>query len=218
MFGYDRYQVDKGKQKLLTNRLSSSLVKNFDYIIIIPLTVSFLMRTCGNTSPRRSFFYFFCKKVLTNCYFYGKIGGATMVDARCFSVLSSFFHFFRSKFQILFIFANSRKVFCIYSPIIGATLVIMRRFSEKSSKKLKKIAQFSNKIFVQFSQKYTASALHRVEVLNFTALKSRCPPANLPIWARFLVVWSPIWRRLLVVWPYMRPPHSCLILSYGGSR
>ena len=50
-------------------------------------------------------------------------------------------------------------------------MVPMRRFSEKSSKKLKKIAQFSNKIFVQFSQKYTGSALHRVEVLRFTALK-----------------------------------------------
>ena len=103
--------------------------------------------------PRRSFFLFFCKKVLTNDCFYGKIGGAIMIDARCFSILSSFFHFFRSKFQILFIFANSRKVFYIYLPNIGATLVIMRRFSQKSSKKLKKIAQFSNKIFVQFSQK-----------------------------------------------------------------
>ena len=153
MFGYDRYQVDKGKQKLLTNRLSSSLVKNFDYIIIIPLTISFLMRTCGNTSPRRSFFIFFYKKMLTNNCFYGKIGGATMVDARRVLFLSSFFHFFRSKFQILLIFANSQKVFCIYAPKIGATMVIMRRFSPKSSKKLKKIAQFSNKIFVQFSQK-----------------------------------------------------------------
>ena len=153
MFGYDRYQVDKGKQKLLTNRLSSSLVKNFDYIIIIPLTISFLMRTCGNTSPRRSFFYFFYKKVLTNDCFYGKIGGATMVDARRVLFLSSFFHFFRSKFQILFIFTNSRKVFCIYVPKIGAIMVTLRRFPEKSSKKLKKIAQFSNKIFVQFSQK-----------------------------------------------------------------
>ena len=123
-----------------------------------------------------------------------------MVDARRVSILSSFFHFFRSKFQILFIFANSRKVFCIYVPNIGATLVIMRRISQKSSKKLKKIAQFSNKIFVQFSQKYTALALHRVKVLNFTALKSRCPFANLSIW-----------RRLLVVWPHMRPPHSYLI-------
>lgn len=94
-----------------------------------------------------------------------------MIDARCFSILSSFFHFFRSKFQILFIFANSQKVFCIYSPNIGATLVIMRRISEKSSKKLKKIAQFSNKIFVQNSQKYTTSALHRVKVLHFTVLK-----------------------------------------------
>ena len=159
-----------------------------DYIIIIPLTVSFLMRTCGNTSPAGLFFYFFYKKVLTNCYFYGKIGGAIMIDARRFSILSSFFHFFRSKFQILFIFANSRKVFCIYSPIIGATLVIMRRISQKSSKKLKKIAQFLNKIFVQFSQKYTASALHRVKVLNFTVLKSCYPPANLSIWRQLLVV------------------------------
>ena len=130
------------------------------------------MRTCGNTSPAG---LFFCKKVLTNCYFYGKIGGATMVDARRVSILSSFFYFFRSKFQILFIFTNSQKVFCIYSPNIGATLVIMRRISQKSSKKLKKIAQFSNKIFVQFSQKYTASALHRVKVLNFTVLKFRIP-------------------------------------------
>ena len=163
MFGYGRYQVDKGKQKLLTNRLSSSLVKNFDYIIIIPLTVSFLMRTCGNTSPV-GLFLFFCKKVLTNDCFYDKIGGATMVDARCFSILSSFFIFFVQNFQILFIFANSQKVFCIYMPNTGATMVIMHRFSPKSSKKLKKIAQFSNKIFVQFSQKYTASALHRVKV------------------------------------------------------
>ena len=170
-------KVDIGKQKLLISPFKNvhELVKNLDYIIIISLTVSFLMRTCGNTSPVGLFFIFFCKKVLTNCYFYGKIGGATMVDARRVSILSSFFYFFRSKFQILFIFANSRKVFCIYSPNIGATLVIMRRFSQKSSKKLKKIAQFSNKIFVQFSQKYTTSALHRVEVLNFTALKSRIP-------------------------------------------
>ena len=118
--------------------------------------------------PRRSFF---CKKVLTNDCFYGKIGGATMVDARWVSILSSFFIFFVQNFQILFIFANSRKVFCIYVPNTGATLVIMHRFSQKSSKKLKKIAQFSNKIFVQFSQKYTASALHCVKVLRFTALK-----------------------------------------------
>ena len=96
---------------------------------------------------------FFCKKVLTNDCFYGKIGGAIMVDARRVLFLSSFFHFFRSKFQILFIFTNSRKVFCIYMPKIGAIMVTLRRFSEKSSKKLKKIAQFSNKIFVQFSQK-----------------------------------------------------------------
>ena len=168
------------------------------------------MRTCGNTSPA-GLFLFFYKKVLTNDCFYDKIGGATMVDARRVFILSSFFHFFRLKFQILFIFTNSRKVFCIYSLKIGATLVIMRRFSEKSSKKLKKIAQFSNKIFVQFSQKYTASALHRVKALHFTVLKSRCPPANLSIWARFLVVWSPIWRWLLVVWPHMRSPRSCLI-------
>ena len=94
-----------------------------------------------------------------------------MVDARRVFILSSVFHFFRSKSQILFIFTNSRKVFCIYSLKIGAIMVPMRRFPEKSSKKLKKIAQFSNKIFVQFSQKYTTSALHRVEVLRFTALK-----------------------------------------------
>ena len=79
MFGYDRYQVDKGKQKLLTNRLSSSLVKNFDYIIIIPLTVSFLYVNLREYLPRRSFF---CKKVLTNDCFYSKIGGAMMIDAR----------------------------------------------------------------------------------------------------------------------------------------
>ena len=158
------------------------------------------MRTCGNTSPRRSFFIlFFYKKVLTNCYFYGKIGGATMVDARRVFILSSFFYFFRSKFQILFIFTNSRKVFCIYVPNTGATLVIMHRFSQKSSKKLKKIAQFSNKIFVQISQKYTTSPLRRVKALHFTVLKSCCPTANHSIWARFLVVWSSIWRRLLVV-------------------
>lgn len=141
-----------------------------------------------------------------------------MVDARRVLFLSSFFYFFYSKFQILFIFTNSQKVFCIYVLKIGATLVIMRRFSEKSSKKLKKIAQFSNKIFVQFSQKYFTSALHHVKVLNFTVLKSRCPPANLSIWARFLVVWFPIWRRLLVVWLHMRPSRSCLITPYGGSR
>ena len=96
---------------------------------------------------------FFCKKVLTNDCFYGKIGGATMIDARWISILSSFFHFFVQNFQILFIFANSRKVFCIYAPNTGALMVAMHRFSQKSSKKLKKIAQFSNKIFVQFSQK-----------------------------------------------------------------
>ena len=139
-----------------------------------------------------------------------------MVDARRVFILSSFFYFFRSKFQILFIFTNSQKVFCIYVPKIGAIMVTLRRFPEKSSKKLKKIAQFSNKIFVQFSQKYTASALHRVKALHFTALKSRCPPANLSIWARFLVVWSPIWRRLLVVWLYMRPSHGCLISHMAG--
>ena len=191
-------KVDIGKQKLFISPFKNvhELVKNLDYIIIIPLTVSFLMRTCGNTSPAG---LFFCKKVLTNCYFYDKIGGATMVDARRVFILSSFFHFFRSKFQILFIFTNSQKVFCIYQPKIGAIMVAMRRFSEKSSKKLKKIAQFSNKIFVQFSQKYTASALHRVKALHFTVLKSRCPSANLSIWARFLVVWSPIWRRPLIV-------------------
>ena len=50
-------------------------------------------------------------------------------------------------------------------------MVTLRRFPEKSSKKLKKIAQFSNKIFVQFSQKYTALALHCVKALRFTALK-----------------------------------------------
>ena len=167
-------KVDIGKQKLLISPFKNvhELVKNLDYIIIISLTVSFLMRTCGNTSPAG---LFFCKKVLTNCYFYGKIGGATMVDARRVFILSSFFHFFRSKFQILFIFANSQKVFCIYAPNTGATMVIMHRFSQKSSKKLKKIAQFSNKIFVQFSQKYTASALHRVKVLHFTVLKFRTP-------------------------------------------
>ena len=133
-----------------------------------------------------------------------------MIDARCFSILSSFFHFFRSKSQILFIFANSQKVFCIYVLNIGATLVIMRRISQKSSKKLKKIAQFLNKIFVQFSQKYTASALHRVKVLNFTVLKHRIP-AREPLYMASVagclasicdlrvVVWSPIWRIPVVV-------------------
>ena len=123
-----------------------------------------------------------------------------MVDARCFSILSSFFHFFRSKFQILFIFANARKVFCIYSPNIGATLVIMRRISQKSSKKLKKIVQFSNKIFVQFSQKYTTSALHRIKVLHFTALKSRIP-ARKPLYMGSI-------SSCLV--PYMAPAAGCL--------
>ena len=133
-----------------------------------------------------------------------------MIDARRVFILSSFFHFFRSKFQILFIFANSRKVFYIYLPNIGATLVIMRRFSQKSSKKLKKIAQFSNKIFVQFSQKYTTSALHRVKVLNFTVLKHRIPARKLLYMAPVagclasicdlrVVVWFPIWRIPVVV-------------------
>ena len=141
-----------------------------------------------------------------------------MIDARCFSILSSFFHFFRSKFQILFIFANSRKVFYIYLPIIGATLVIMRRISQKSSKKLKKIAQFSNKIFVQFSQKYTALALHRVKALNFTVLKFR-------ISAREPLYMGSISSCLV---PYMAPVAGCLApyaisaqlfgSLYGGSR
>lgn len=209
MFGYDRYQVDKGKQKLLTNRLSSSLVKNFDYIIIIPLIVSFLMQTCGNTSPQ-VFFLFFYKKVLTNCYFYGKIGGATMVDARRVFILSSFFHFFRSKFQILFIFANSRKVFCIYMPKIGATMVIMRRISPKSSKKLKKLHNFQIKFLCNFPKNRIASALHRVKALHFTVLKSRTS-ARKPLYMapaagcltsicdQRVVVWSLIWRTPVVV-------------------
>ena len=125
-----------------------------------------------------------------------------MVDARRVFILSSFFHFFRSKFQILFIFANSRKVFCIYQPKIGAIMVPMRRFPEKSSKKLKKIAQFSNKIFVQFSQKYTASALHRVKVLNFTVLKFRIP-ARKPLYMGSI-------PSCLV--PYMAPAAGCLAL------
>ena len=143
MFGYGRYQCRQWRTETpYTSPFKNvhELVKNLDYIIIISLTVSFLMRTCGNTSPVGLFFIFFYKKVLTNCYFYGKMGGATMVDARRVFILSSFFHFFCSKFQILFIFANSRKVFCIYVPNIGATMVIMRRISPKSSKKLKKIA------------------------------------------------------------------------------
>ena len=123
-----------------------------------------------------------------------------MVDARRVLFLSSFFIFFVQNFKFLFIFTNSQKVFCIYVPNIGATMVTLRRFSEKSSKKLKKIAQFSNKIFVQFSQKYTALALHRIKALNFTVLKSCCLPANISIW-----------RRLLVVWSHMRSPRSCLI-------
>ena len=131
-----------------------------------------------------------------------------MVDARRVSILSSFFYFFRSKFQILFIFTNSQKVFCIYSPNIGATLVIMRRFSEKSSKKLKKIAQFSNKIFVHFSQKYTASALHRVKVLNFTALKHRIP-AREPLYMGSI-------SSCLV--PYMAPAAGCLALYAASAQ
>ena len=203
-------KVDIGKQKLPISPFKNvhELVKNLDYIIIISFIVSFLYVNLREYLPRRSFF---CKKVLTNCYFYGKIGGATMVDARRVSILSSFFHFFRSKFQILFIFANSRKVFCIYAPNTGATMVIMHRFSQKSSKKLKKIAQFSNKIFVQFSQKYTTSALHRVKVLRFTLLKSRLPPAN-PLYMApaadcltsicdlRAVVWPIIWRISVVVY------------------
>ena len=133
-----------------------------------------------------------------------------MVDARRVFILSSFFHFFRSKFQILFIFTNSQKVFCIYQPKIGAIMVPMRRFPEKSSKKLKKIAQFSNKIFVQFSQKYTASALHRVEVLNFTVLKHRTPARKslhmapvagcLALYATSAWLFDPlIWRAPVVV-------------------
>lgn len=176
------------------------LVKNLDYIIIISsFIVSFLYVNLRAYLPRRSFF---CKKVLTNGYFYGKIGGATMVDARRVFILSSFFHFFRSKFQILFIFANSRKVFCIYSPKIGAIMVTLRRFPEKSSKKLKKIAQFSNKIFVQFSQKYTTSPLHRVEALHFTSLKLAHRPQS-PLYGggRWLFDF------------YMRSPHSCLTPS-----
>ena len=163
------------------------------------------MRTCGNTSPA-GLFLFFCKKVLTNGYFYGKIGGATMVDARRVFILSSFFHFFRSKFQILFIFTNSQKVFCIYVPNIGATMVTLRRFFTKSSKKLKKIAQFFNKIFVQFSQKYFTSALHRIKVLNFTVLKFR-------ISAR-----EPLYMGLIssCLVPYMAPVASCLTL-YAAS-
>ena len=82
-------------------------------------------------------------------------------------------------------------------------MVPMRRFPEKSSKKLKKIAQFSNKIFVQFSQKYTASALHRVKVLNFTALKSRIP-ARKPLYMGSI-------SSCLV--SYMAPAAGCLALS-----
>ena len=44
------------------------------------------------------------RKVLTNCYFYGKIGGATMVDARRVFILSSFFHFFPPLYFFLLIF------------------------------------------------------------------------------------------------------------------
>ena len=123
-----------------------------------------------------------------------------MVDARRVSILSSFFYFFRSKFQFLFIFANSQKVFCIYSLKIGATMVIMRRISPKSSKKLKKIAQFSNKIFVQFSQKYTTSALHRIKALHFTLLKSRLPLANPPYGAGYWLFDHSIWRISVVVY------------------
>ena len=112
-------KVDIGKQKLLISPFKNvhELVKNLDYIIIIPLTVSFLMRTCGNTSPAG---LFFCKKVLTNCYFYGKIGGATMVDARCFSILSSFFIFFVQNFK-----------FCSFLPIPERFFVYIRQISAR---------------------------------------------------------------------------------------
>ena len=140
------------------------------------------MRTCGNTSPAG---LFFCKKVLTNCYFYGKIGGATMVDVRRVSILSSFFHFFRSKFQILFIFTNSKKVFCLYVPNTCATMVIMHRFSQKSSKKLKKLNNFQIKFLCNFPKN---TSLHRVEALHFFALKLASPPAIPSIWRRSLVV------------------------------
>lgn len=158
------------------------------------------MRTCGHTSPAG---LFFCKKVLTNDYFYGKIGGAIMVDARRVFILSSFFHLFRSKFQILFIFTNSRKVFCIYVPNTGAIMVVMRRFPKKSSKKLKKIAQFSNKIFVQFSQKYTTSALHPTKVsptarkLLYMAPAASCLTSICDL---RIVVWPIIWRISVIVY------------------
>ena len=141
-----------------------------------------------------------------------------MVDARRVLFLSSFFYFFRSKFQILFIFTNSQKVFCIYVPNIGATMVTLRRFFTKSSKKLKKIAQFFNKIFVQFSQKYFTSALHRIKALHFTVLKSCCRPQTTPYGLDPQLFGPPIWRRLLVVWPHMRLARGCLIPLYGGSR
>ena len=91
--------------------------------------------------------------------------------------ISNFVHFCQFPKGFLYIFAKYRRDLGHYAPIFA-----------KVKQKIKKIAQFSNKIFVQFSHKYTASALHRVKALHFTALKSRCPPANPSIWARFLVV------------------------------
>lgn len=147
MFRMTETKVDKGKQKLFTHRLSAfaSAVKKFDYIFITSLIRSFPYADLWEYLPHKSFF---CKKVLTNDCFYGKISGATMVDARRVCDLSSFFHFFRSKFQILLIFTNSQKVFCIYSPKIGAIMVLLRRIFTKSTPKIKKIAQFFNKFFV----------------------------------------------------------------------
>lgn len=83
-------------------------------------------------------------------------------------------------------------------------MVLLRRIFPLSTPKIKKIAQFFNKFFVQFSQKYTTSALHRVKALYFTALKYYSAKVKNPSQD------PPIWRRFVVVWSYMRPSASCL--------
>lgn len=86
----------------------------------------------------------------------------------------------------------------------GAIMVLQRRIFTKSTPKIKKIAQFSSKFFVQFSQKYFTLTLHHVKVLNFTALKHYSVKVENPNRD------PPIWRRFVVVWPYMRPSADCL--------
>ena len=95
--------------------------------------------------------------------------------------ISNFVHFYQFPKGFLYILAKNRRDNGHSAP-----------FFQKVNPKIKKIAQFSNKIFVQFSQKYTTSALHRVKVLNFTALKHHSvkvlPPTNPSIWRRLLIV------------------------------